>query len=76
VFVVTGSSFTPNSVVVIRITDEQLAQTQLAETADDGGSFVARSNLTCATGVTLTVTAFEDASPSDTFANSVVTACL
>lgn len=74
-FVVTGSGFTPNSVVVIRVTDRQLAQAQFSETADDSGSFVARGNPNCVTGATLTVTAFEDANPSDTFANAVVTAC-
>ena len=76
VFVVTGTGFSPNKLVVIRITDRQtLQQVQSAETAGGDGKFVARRSLPCGSGAPFTVTAFEDASPQATFANVVETTC-
>jgi hypothetical protein len=75
VFVVTGAGFTPNSLVTIRITDPQLQQLQFPETAEGDGKFVSRHGIPCVSGVTLTFTAFEDADPQGTFANTVVTTC-
>jgi hypothetical protein len=75
VFVVTGAGFTANSRVVIRITDAQLHQVQFPETAGGDGRFVSRHSVSCVSGTSLTITAFEDANPQGTFANVVVTTC-
>jgi Ricin-type beta-trefoil lectin domain len=75
VFTVTGSGFTPNSLVVIRFTVPSLEQRQFAVTARTDGKFESRHGISCASGVSITVTAFEDANPKETFANVVVTTC-
>jgi hypothetical protein len=75
IFVVTGSGFTPNSLVVIRITDAAFEQVQFPETAQADGKFVSQHSVPCASGIQLTFTAFEDADPQGTFANAVVTTC-
>lgn len=75
VFVVTGTGFTSSSRVVIKITDNQFRQVQFPETAGGDGRFVSRHSVSCVSGIQLTFTAFEDANPSGTFANSVVTTC-
>lgn len=75
VFVVTGAGFTPNSLVIIRITDGQLHQVQFPETAGGDGRFVSRHSVPCASGIALTFTVYEDADFTGTFANSIVTTC-
>jgi hypothetical protein len=75
VWVIEGSGFASNSQVVIKITDKDLEQNQFSETAGDDGRFVARHSLACVSGVPLTVTAFEDANPTETFSNAVMTTC-
>jgi ricin-type beta-trefoil lectin protein len=75
VFTVTGTGFTPSKLVVIKITASNLAQVQFPETAGADGKFVSRHSVSCASGISLTVTAFEDANPQGTFANAVVTTC-
>ena len=75
VFVVTGDGFTPGKRVVIRITDRQLNQLQFPETAGGDGKFVSRCSVRCGSGFELTITAFEDADPLGTFANTIVTHC-
>lgn len=75
VFVVTGTGFTPNSLVVIRITTPNLDQLQFPETAGADGKFVSRHSVSCVSGSTLTFTAFEDANPANTQAVPVVTTC-
>jgi Fibronectin type III domain len=75
VFTVTGAGFTPNSLVVIRITDSQLHQDIFNATASGDGSFESRHNAPCISGTEFTFTAFEDADPSGTLANPVETAC-
>jgi|ERR1041385_8685388 hypothetical protein len=76
VFVVTGTGFTPNKRVVIRITSgETLHIEEFAETAGGDGRFVSRHSLPCVSGGRFTVTAFEDANPQETFANAVDTTC-
>ena len=75
VFIVTGEGFTPNSLVVIKITATNFAQVQFPETADRDGKFISRHSVPCQSGQQLTFTAFEDADPSGTFANAVVTTC-
>lgn len=74
-FTINGNGFTPNSLVVVRITDQQLHQIQISETVEGSGRFVARRSAPCISGVKLTFTAFEYANPSGTFANSVVKSC-
>ncbi len=75
VIIVNGTGFTPNSRVVIRLTDKQLVQLQFAETAEGNGKFVSRHGVVCNSGAEITVTAFEDANPTSTFANSVARSC-
>jgi hypothetical protein len=75
VVVTKGHGFTPAGIVVVRITDRSFAQLQVLATADAEGTFTARRQVPCASGVPFTVTAFEDASPSATLANAVVATC-
>lgn len=77
VFVVNGSGFTPNKLVVIRITGKQwpFNQVEFSETAGGDGKFVAKRSLPCGSGFPFTITSFEDADPLGTFANSVDTTC-
>lgn len=75
VVVTKGSKFKPESIVVVRITDSRLVQLQSVATADAGGNFTSRRQVPCQSGVRFTVTAFEDANPTGTIANAVVTAC-
>lgn len=75
VFTVTGAGFTPNKLVVIRITDKQFNQVAFSETAGGDGKFVAKRSLPCVSGTPLTITAFEDADPLGTLANVVETTC-
>lgn len=75
IFIINGSGFTPNSLVVIRITDRSFNQVQFPETAGSDGKFVSRHSVPCLSGIQLTFTAFEDADPQGTFANAIVTTC-
>ena len=75
VVVTRGSNFKPGSLVVVRITDARLVQLQAAATAAADGTFTARRQVPCLSGVQFTVTAFEDADPSNTFANAVIATC-
>jgi Fibronectin type III domain len=75
VFLVTGAGFTPNSIVVIRAISPLGGQVSFVEAAGGDGRFVARRSIPCVTGVQLTFTAFEDADPEGTFANTIVTTC-
>jgi hypothetical protein len=75
VFTVTGTGFTPNSLDIIKITAPDLAQVQWQETAQADGEFVSRQSVPCMTGLSLTVTAFEDTNPLGTTANAVMTSC-
>lgn len=74
-FTIAGEGFTPNSLVVLRITDAQLQQLQFPETAGSDGKFSSRHAVRCVSGGQLTFTAFEDEDPLGTFANSIVTSC-
>ena len=75
VFIVTGSGFSPNSLVVIRATDAQLHQIQFQGNVGGDGKFVSKRDIPCASGTKITFTAFEDADPLGTFANAIVTTC-
>jgi hypothetical protein len=75
VFVVTGTGFTPNSLVVIRATAPNLSQRQFVHTAGGDGKFVARQSIPCLTGIELTFTAYEDSDTDGTFANEFITTC-
>ncbi len=75
VFTVTGSGFSPNKLVVIKVTDAQLQQLQFAETTNASGGFTSPHSVSCVSGGSLTFTAFEDSDPTHTFANAVVTTC-
>jgi hypothetical protein len=75
IFVVTGTGFTANSRVVIKATSPQLQQVQFVATAGGDGKFQNSQGIPCQTGLQITFTAFEDANPTGTFANSVVTNC-
>jgi hypothetical protein len=75
VFTVTGTAFTPNSLVVNKITAPNFAQVQFPATASADGRFVSRHSLSCVSGGTLTFTAFEDADPLNTQAVPIVTTC-
>jgi hypothetical protein len=75
VFTVTGTGFTPDRLVVIRITDAKFSQLEFAETAGADGKFVSRHSVSCVSGGQLTFTAFEDASPSNTQAVPIETTC-
>jgi hypothetical protein len=75
VFTVTGSGFTPNSLVIIKITAPNLQQVQCKQTAGANGTFVARCPASCISGGQLTFTAYEDANPTGTQATPVVTTC-
>lgn len=74
-FVVEGAGFTPSSLVIIRFTDPQLNQVRASETAGADGKFVSRRSVPCASGILVTVTAFEDGDLQGTFANAVETTC-
>lgn len=74
-FTIVGEGFTPNSLVVLRITDAQLQQLQFPETAGLDGKFSSRHAVRCVSGGKLTFTAFEDEDPLGTFANSIDTNC-
>jgi hypothetical protein len=74
-FTVTGSGFTPNSLVVIKVTDANLQQIQFPLTAGADGKFTSTHQVSCVSGAQLTVTAFEDTDPNGTFANAFVTTC-
>jgi hypothetical protein len=66
---VKGSAFTPNSVIVIRVTPKNLANpVQFSTTAGPDGTFVASDTFACVGGIGLTVSAFEDADPTNTLA--------
>lgn len=75
VAVVKGTKFTPGANVVIRFTDRQLNQLRSVATAEATGEFIARRGVPCGSGVSFTVTAFEDANPTGSFANAVVMSC-
>lgn len=75
VFTTTGTGFTTNSRVVIKITASNFSQVQFSETAGADGRFVSRHSVSCVSGTTLTFTAFEDANPQGTFANAVEMTC-
>lgn len=73
--IVTGQNFTSGSLVVIRFTDSALNQLRATATADAAGSFEARRSVPCSPGIGFTVTAFEDANPTGSFANAVQLSC-
>jgi fibronectin type III domain protein/VCBS repeat protein len=75
VFVVTGAGFTPNSLVIIQITDPAFHQVQFPETAGGDGKFVSPHSFPCVSGSEWTVTAFEADDSVGTFANAIVTTC-
>jgi hypothetical protein len=75
VFTVTGTGFTPNKRVVVKITAPNFTQVQFPETAGADGKFVSRHGVNCMSGLQLTFTAFEDANPSNTQAMPIVTTC-
>ncbi|MDX5418012.1 MAG: fibronectin type III domain-containing protein, partial [Hymenobacteraceae bacterium] len=75
VFIVTGTGFTPGSLVVLRATSPQLSQVQFVETSGTDGKFTARQSIPCQVGLQITFTAFEDSDPNGTFANAFVTTC-
>ena len=74
IVVTKGSKFKPGSVVVVRITDSRLVQLQAVATAGADGKFTSRRQVPPA-GVQFTITAFEDANPTGTFANAVLATC-
>jgi hypothetical protein len=75
VFVVTGAGFTPSSLVIVRIADGLSRLDTFPETAGRDGTFVSPHAYPCVSGTQFTFTAYEDADPDGTFANSVVTTC-
>lgn len=75
VFITKGANFTPNSLVVQKITASNLGQVQFPETARADGTFESRHAVACTSGQMLTFTAFEDDDPQGTFAIPVVTTC-
>jgi hypothetical protein len=75
VFVVNGSGFTPNSTIIIKITDPNFKELQFPETVGADGRFVSRHSVPCVSGIRLIFTSFEDANPTHTFSNVVVTTC-
>lgn len=75
VAIVNGTGFTPGRLAVIRFTDRNLIQLVATATPDTAGKFEARRSVPCSSGVGFTVTAFEDADPTGTFANAVNMSC-
>jgi hypothetical protein len=76
VFTVAGTGFSPNSLVIIRVSDAPFQLQDFPETSGADGKFTSRHGLPCVSGVTVwTFTAFEDADPQGTVANTVVTTC-
>ena len=76
VWTVTGSGFTPFGLSVIRFTNPALQQVQFDQSAGADGQFVSRHSIANVfSGEQITVTAFEDADPDGTFANTIVTTC-
>lgn len=74
--VVTGSGFTPNSLIVIRIVPANLLNPlQFSTTAGEDGKFSASKAFSCVSGILLTFTAFEDANPTGTISNPVSMTC-
>ena len=75
VFLVTRTGFTPSSLVIVRATDPQFNQVQFVETAGGDRKIVAKQSIPWQSGLQITFTAFEDADPSATFTNAIVTTC-
>jgi len=75
VFTVTGSGFTPNSLVVIKITAQNWQPVQFQSTAGADGTFVQKQPVICLSSFMLTFTSYEDADPTGTFANAIIMAC-
>jgi len=73
--IVSGTGFKASALVVIRFTDSALNQLRATATADSGGKLEARRSVPCAPGISFTVTAFEDANPTGSFANTIVMSC-
>jgi hypothetical protein len=74
--VVKGVNFTPNSLVVIKVTPANLeGQIQFSANTDVSGTFTANNSFSCLTGVLLTVTAYEDSNPRGTMSNAVELTC-
>jgi fibronectin type III domain protein len=75
VFVISGTGFTPNSLVIIRLTARDFTQVQFEETAGGDGRFVSPHSFPCVSGTQWTITAFEANDFLGTFANVIVTNC-
>lgn len=75
IMVVKGTKFTAGKIAVVRFTDRGLNQVRSSMTVASDGTFTVRRAVPCATGIRITVTAFEDQNPSGTYANSVETTC-
>jgi Fibronectin type III domain len=74
--IVSGSGFTPNSLIVIRIVAANLLNpVQFSTTAGADGKFSASKSFSCVSGIVITFTAFEDANPTGTISNAVSLTC-
>jgi hypothetical protein len=73
---VSGSGFSPNSLIVIRIVAANLlSPVQFSTTAGGDGKFSASKSFSCVSGIVITFTAFEDANPTGTISNAVSMTC-
>lgn len=64
---VRGSGFTPNGVIVIRIGASNLANpVQFSTVAGPDGTLLISNTFACVAGIGITVSAFEDADPTNT----------
>ena len=76
VWTVTGSAFTPFGLAVIRFTNPAFQHVQFDQSAGADGRFVSRHSIAnVSSGEEITITAWEDADPDGTSANSIVTTC-
>jgi hypothetical protein len=70
------SNSRPFGLAVIRFTNPALQQVQFDQSAGADGQFISRHSIAnVSSGEQITVTAFEDANPDGTFANTIVTTC-
>jgi Fibronectin type III domain len=70
VFVVSGTGFTPNSLVVF-----QIANQRLSVSAGGDGKFASRNSFPCQSGLSFKVLAWEDTDPTGTVSNTVTITC-
>jgi hypothetical protein len=74
--VVNAANFTPNSLVVIKVTPANVeGQVQFSANTDVFGKFTASKSFSCVAGIHLMVTAYEDANPTGTISNPVNLIC-